>query len=194
MKLVSNRECGECTACCHHIPIDQEDIVKLPNVDCEHLMKEGGCRIYQKRPNTCANWYCAWRFIPTIGEQWRPDKSGTLMDFTTKAIPEEFRGKRALVLKVIDKEKFLSNPQLATFIINLIGRGLPMFISYGLEPGYSAISAFLNNVLSPAVKNNDIEAVKVEIEWLLNECENSPKNILKIENGHIVSIEPDAAT
>lgn len=191
MKLVPNRECGECTACCHHIPIDQEDMVKLPNVDCEHLMKEGGCRIYQNRPNTCAKWFCAWRYISTIDEQWRPDKSGTLMDFSTKATPEEYSEKRSLVLKVIDKEKFLSNPGLAPFLIHLISQDFPMFLSYGLTPGYSAISMFLNNGLRSAVKKKDIEAVMEEIKWVLDECEKSPKNILKIENGRIVSIEPE---
>lgn len=191
MKLVPNRECGKCNACCHHIPINQEDMVKLPNVDCEHLISGGGCRIYQNRPNTCAKWYCAWRYIPNIGENWRPDISGALMDFNSDATPKEFPKKRALVFKVIDKEKFISNPELVQFIIYLIEGGFPVFLSYGLEPGYSAISTFINYGLQSAVKQKDTKAVKEKIKQILKECENSPKNILKIINGRIISFEPE---
>ena len=194
MKLVLNRECDKCNACCHHIPIDQEDFVKLPNVDCVNLIKGGGCSIYKNRPTTCATWFCAWRYIPTLGKHWRPDKSGVLMDFSSNATMEANSDEKVFTLKVIDTEKFFSNPELAPFVIHLIESGLQVSVSQGLEPGYSAVSATVNGLLRTAVKNKDQEAVIGELKWLLKKINSAPKNILKIKDGHIVSTEPKSVS
>ncbi|MDG1995585.1 MAG: hypothetical protein P8J14_03755 [Emcibacteraceae bacterium] len=191
MKLVINKECGDCSACCHHIPIDQEDFVKLPNVDCEHLRKGGGCNIYKKRPKTCATWYCAWRYLSNLNDQWRPDLSGVLMDFTTKFIPSEFNKDTALTFKVIDKEKFLSNTELTQFIIYLMAKNLPIFLSHGLEAGHSAISTILNPHLLDAAKEKNHKEILETLKFLIEECEKAPKNKLIIENRRIKSIKPD---
>lgn len=190
MKLVQNRECDNCSACCTHIPIDQDDFVKLPNVDCENLLKGGGCRIYKNRPTTCATWYCAWRYISTLSENWRPDKCGTLMDFNFNAIKEENSADKVFTLKVIDIEKFFSNPELAPFVIYLLKQGVQVSVSHGLELGYSAISAMVNDLLADAVKNNDHEAVIKELKWLLKKFDDAPKNTLKIRNGSIEISNP----
>ncbi|MDG1022165.1 MAG: hypothetical protein P8O77_11815 [Emcibacteraceae bacterium] len=48
--LVENRECGEFTACCVELTIEDPDLVKLPGVKCKNLHKSGGCKIYNERP------------------------------------------------------------------------------------------------------------------------------------------------
>jgi Fe-S-cluster containining protein len=190
MDLVPNKECGDCSACCHHIPIDQEDFVKLPNIDCVNLRKGGGCNIYKNRPITCATWYCAWRYLPNLNDQWRPDLSGVLMDFSSELIPSEFKKDKALVFKVIDKEKFLLNTELTQFIIYLMNKNLPIFLSHGLEAGYSAISTILNPHLLVAVKERNHKEIRETLKFLIEECEKAPKNRLIIENGHIKSLKP----
>lgn len=188
MELVPDRECGECTACCHHIPINQDDFVKLANVRCVHLSDGGGCSIYETRPATCAGWYCAWRYLPGLGDNWRPDNSGVLMDFTTDLIPEEYQGKKAIVLKVIDKEKFFKNNQLTQYVMQIVEREMPIFLAFGLDPGYTAASIFLNNQLQEAARTRDYAAVGETLKWALEECDNAPKNAVEIEDGRIVTI------
>lgn len=192
MKLVPNRDCEECTACCHHIPINQDDFVKLANTDCIHLAADGGCSIYQTRPATCAGWYCAWRYMPGLGDNWRPDISGVLMDFTTDLIPDEFRGKQGVVLKVINKEKFFNNHQLTQYVAQIVERKLPIFLAFGLDPKYSAVSILLNNHVQEEVSTKNYGAIKELLEWAIGECENAPKNTIKIENGKIVSTPQNA--
>ncbi|MDG1858394.1 MAG: hypothetical protein P8I94_04785, partial [Emcibacteraceae bacterium] len=160
---------------------------KLPNVDCEHLRKGGGCNIYKKRPTTCATWYCSWRYLSNLNDQWRPDISGVLMDFSTKSIPSEYSSGTALIFKVIDKEKFLTNTELTQFIIYLMNKELPIFLSHGLEPGYSAISTILNPPLLDAVKDRNHQKIIEILNFILVECEKAPKNKLTIENGRINS-------
>lgn len=193
MKLVPDRDCEECTACCHHIPINQDDFVKLANVDCIHLSKDGGCSIYKTRPSTCAGWYCAWRYLSGLGKNWRPDISGVLMDFTNEFIPDYFQNKQAIVLKVIDKQKFFNNNQLTQYVAQLVERKLPVFLAFGLDPKYSAASIFLNNQIEAEVSSKNHSAIKAVLEWALNECEKAPKSTVKIgEDGKIVTIPPKA--
>ena len=190
MKLIPNRDCGECTACCHHIPIDQDDFVKLPNIDCEHLVHGLGCGIYKKRPNTCASWYCSWRYLSNTDENWRPDKCGILMDFTQNGIPEEFPKKTALVIKIIDKEKAINHDELYAFITFQLKKGLPLILSHGREYGYSAASGFLNYALQQDVDSDDIARVKQSIVKLIEDCEKLPKAKLTIKNGRISTTPP----
>jgi hypothetical protein len=53
------RNCGECSACCR-LPEIQE-INKPPATPCQHLCAKGyGCKIYENRPQMCADYKCCW--------------------------------------------------------------------------------------------------------------------------------------
>ncbi|MCB2090639.1 MAG: hypothetical protein KDF58_04260 [Alphaproteobacteria bacterium] len=182
-----NRECGDCTICCHHIPINQPDFVKLPNVNCEHLLKNGGCSIYQTRPATCAGWYCGWRHSEVFKDDWRPDKLGALIEISLKGIPNDFPAKEGIVIKIIDRQNALSNDDFMKFIAIMVSRGTAVTLSYGLEPGCSAASTFLNRVLKPAVEIGTKDAVMGVINQIMDDLEKFPKKKYRIEDGKLLT-------
>ena len=76
--LVTGRTCGECRVCCK-LP-DIEALGKPINTWCKHAdLKRagGGCGIYDKRPQTCREFSCAW--LSGLGEDRdRPDHLGVM--------------------------------------------------------------------------------------------------------------------
>lgn len=65
----SARECGECTMCCKLLGV--ESIRKAAGAWCAHCIK-GGCAIYDRRPQECRNFVCAWLERPVLDERWKP--------------------------------------------------------------------------------------------------------------------------
>lgn len=80
LPIVDRRTCGECTACCTHLPIP-ENVVgqasKPAGIPCPHL-SHGGCGIYDHRPGVCSRFRCAWLSCEEWPENWRPEQSGLL--------------------------------------------------------------------------------------------------------------------
>lgn len=77
--LVAGRECGECAICCTDLLIDDDELKKPAGVRCSNCLASGGCAIYQARPKTCRSFYCLWRRIPDLDDQWRPDRCGIMI-------------------------------------------------------------------------------------------------------------------
>src|SRR5512138_2208001 len=86
-ELVPGRECGACTACCTHLKIDTPELQKFAGSDCEHLLPQRGCGIYERRPPICRGFHCAWRQLRVMPEDWRPDLSGVLVVVTSEGVP-----------------------------------------------------------------------------------------------------------
>jgi len=73
----TNRACGECTACCTILAVD--DLKKGNYQPCVHEC--GGCAIYDSRPSTCRTWSCGWLLGRIEGdERRRPDKIGLIFN------------------------------------------------------------------------------------------------------------------
>lgn len=75
--LVPDRSCGECTACCRVLAIDDPDLRKDAGPLCAHSSGTG-CAIYARRPEACRTWYCLWRRIDAMPEAARPDRIGVM--------------------------------------------------------------------------------------------------------------------
>ena len=82
---VGGRECGTCTVCCTVLAIAEMN--KPMRWACDHVTCTG-CGIYEKRPQACRDFDCAWLrgLLPSQGElqdddSLRPDKLGVLFDF-----------------------------------------------------------------------------------------------------------------
>ena len=84
--LVPGRSCGGCTACCRLLEIDEPDLKKPADVLCVHCTG-AGCGRYPDWPAICGKWFCAWRRIPSMPEQLRPDHLGVMFYLSLK--PEE---------------------------------------------------------------------------------------------------------
>lgn len=73
------QRCGDCTACCHVLAIDELDKSNWKN--CSHQCNKG-CDIYQTKPQECSDYWCFFSggmFGSNI--QFRPDKLGLIFDF-----------------------------------------------------------------------------------------------------------------
>jgi hypothetical protein len=96
-ELLAGRDCGACTMCCIVPAIDEPDIQKKPGTPCRHACPEdrdeadtasqAGCRIYDARPAVCRDFFCGWRMMPELDENWRPDRSRVFITLERVQVP-----------------------------------------------------------------------------------------------------------
>ena len=72
-RVVPGRACGTCTLCCKVIAV--ADFDKLPGVWCPHCVRGKGCGIYETRPTDCRTFFCEWMLTPSLGPEWKPERS-----------------------------------------------------------------------------------------------------------------------
>lgn len=80
------RNCGDCTACCHALAIEELD--KPGFQKCAYVQSGNGCAgcgIYDARPDCCRDFQCLW-LQGHLAEDDRPDKLGVI--FTTTGHPD----------------------------------------------------------------------------------------------------------
>jgi len=81
----TERTCGECTACCVVLTIEEPPIEKQANEPCRFLCQDGGgCGIYAERPELCRGFKCLWLFSSVIPEVFRPDRCGLMVRLVDK--------------------------------------------------------------------------------------------------------------
>ena len=76
--VLTERSCGDCTACCTVLTVDTPDLKKPAGTPCAKLTAQG-CSIHAERPHICRTWFCAWRRVAAMPEDARPDRSGLLV-------------------------------------------------------------------------------------------------------------------
>lgn len=145
-KLVPNRECGECTVCCINLRIEEENFKKQAGTPCPHLIEKKGCNIYPERPEVCRNWFCAWRYMPQLGEEWRPDKSYVLLRFKEDG----------LILEPIEAPlDVLTSKKVIEIIGGGIENGISMYISVPTKEGYCNSILMLNGHLKSVISTGE---------------------------------------
>jgi hypothetical protein len=72
-RVAPGRACGTCTLCCKVIAV--EDFEKPPGVWCRHCVRGKGCGIYETRPTDCRTFFCEWMLTPSLGPEWKPERS-----------------------------------------------------------------------------------------------------------------------
>lgn len=77
--LLPGRACGDCTMCCKVLGIDA--LEKPLGKWCAHCSIGAGCRIYDRRPQECRDYFCAYLTWAEVAEAWRPTKSKIVLDF-----------------------------------------------------------------------------------------------------------------
>jgi len=182
--LVKNRECGECTACCVELVIEDPKLVKLPGVKCKHLKRSGGCGIYQTRPRTCQEWYCMWRFMPLLDKSWRPDQKGVLIKRIFEKIPAGYEKKLALNFEIIGKKSVIHDINFIEVLAGYIVQGFPCFISYA-KPKRTLQMVFLNEKLLPFIESRNIKVLKEKLSSVLESCVKSSTNKMIIKDGKV---------
>ena len=159
MDLVADRTCGECSVCCVALNVDTKEFQKLPGVPCTHLRKGGGCSIHATRYPVCHVYHCAWRYLGFLGEDWRPDKSGVLIDFQTEDLPAHYPKRPGIRLTLVDKTKALQ-PPFYDLVARLVAQDVPVILAVNGPPAHFPAGALLNDSLKEGVANRDFSQVE----------------------------------
>ncbi|MGH6814471.1 MAG: hypothetical protein ACREC6_02085 [Hyphomicrobiaceae bacterium] len=159
MHLVKDRSCGECSVCCVVLNVDTREFQKLPGVPCAHLCEHGGCSIHTSRYPVCREYHCGWRYLESLGDEWRPDRSGVLIDFQTDNLPAHYPKRPGVRLMIVDKMKGLDRP-FYSFVARLIAADVPVILSMCGPPGHFPAGAFLNDALKEPVSKRDLANVE----------------------------------
>lgn len=174
MDPVPGRACGTCTICCKEPLIDDPMLKKHAGVLCEHCVPGGGCNIYEALPQTCADFYCGYRLMPDMGEDWRPDRSGVLVSFIEAELPPGFSGP-ALKFDIL-KPKALKWDGLLVYLGGLIASGQPVFLSVPGPPGHNGIKFFLNQHMRAAVASRNRARLIAELGVIYDAGVRAPKS------------------
>lgn len=77
------RQCGSWNACCDILEVAAVD--KPVNQLCRHWQAGTGCTIYERRPQMCRSFVCAW-LQGHLDDDWFPAKSGIVVHFSQDAV------------------------------------------------------------------------------------------------------------
>jgi len=170
MELVHGRECGACTVCCVVLNIDSPEFQKLPGAPCQHLKKSGaGCSIHATVFPACRSYHCGWRYIAGLGEEWRPDKSGVLIDFQIDGLPPHYKKRPGVRLTIVGPKETAFHAAFLNHIAHLIADDVPVIFAMPGPPGQFPASVFLNDALKDAARARDFIRIKDFFAMLLNE-------------------------
>jgi hypothetical protein len=152
LQPLPGRRCGACTVCCVELGIEDPDLSKPDGVACPHLVEQGGCGVYDRRPKTCASWLCGWRVMAVLGDSMRPDRSRVLLVPEICREPGLERGGLALVPVGGDVSALLQRE-----VVDLAGRcvaaGVPIFLAYGAGAGCKRV--LVNRLAAAVVASGD---------------------------------------
>jgi hypothetical protein len=140
--LVPGRDCDGCTECCHALSIDAPTLTKPNGINCPNNCGSG-CTVYAVRPNVCRDWYCAWRMSETLGDEWRPDRSGFIVEIVMDDLPEGFSlpGLRFTLLRSTANILW---PPFVDLVTRAIAIRQPVFLCLIGPPGHLPAKSFLN--------------------------------------------------
>jgi len=71
-------ECGNCTYCCKFLEIKETS--SKTGEYCKYCIPEVGCKIYNKRPESCKIFECCWKQMKVSAEELRPDRCNMLFE------------------------------------------------------------------------------------------------------------------
>lgn len=138
--LVAGRQCGDCKICCIVPPIDEPEMQKQTNAACRHR-SHTGCDIYETRPSACRTYFCGWRRLAFLDDDWRPDRSGVLIESGTGATT----GAGSLVLVLVANPlKTVRDPRFQDFIGTGMAQKLSMFLCLPGSRGQAKAALALN--------------------------------------------------
>lgn len=122
MKLIEDRDCGECTVCCEALKI--EELSKPEGELCKHCEKGKGCTVYQSRPDVCKQWFCMWRWFP-FAKNVRPDKSGILLSYEKHPATK----KQVIVVRDVSKRgNAFDKPGFDQIMQSMVLQGLEVWV------------------------------------------------------------------
>ncbi|HMI97023.1 MAG TPA: hypothetical protein VK479_10970 [Micropepsaceae bacterium] len=159
MDLVAGRECGECSVCCTVLNVDTPEFQKLPGKPCAHLCAQG-CAIHETRFPVCRAYHCGWRYLAGLSEDWRPDKSGVLVDFQADDLPPHYPKRPGIRLTVFGPPEAALKPIFLDYVARLVASDVPVILAVPGPPAFFPAGALLNDALKEAVARRDLAGVQ----------------------------------
>jgi hypothetical protein len=162
--MLPGRECGACSVCCVEMEIDDPELSKPDYAPCAHLIAGGGCAIQDRKPRTCRNWFCGWRFLH-LPDAMRPDRCGVMLAPELGNMPGFEKGGLRVVLVDGDRHGLL-NGALLDLVARCVAGGVPIFLSYG--NGRFAKRSLVNEPAQAAIAAGDQTALVDVLHGLLD--------------------------
>lgn len=165
VELVPDRICGQCSACCVTLRIDEPPVQKPADIPCVHLGATGGCSIHATRPSICRTWFCGWRFMRNLGDEWRPDLSKVLIRLQRGAA-------YGLVLQPLaDPFDVLMSEPVMGLVAGCISGKVEISISVPTRPGFNSALLGLNGPLAQAVATGSLQGLRSKMNEVIRHAQ-----------------------
>lgn len=138
LPLAPGRDCGDCVVCCSTMNIDKPQVQKHSGVLCAHCVG-GGCAVYETRFDVCRTFHCGWRQMPNLGDAWRPDRFGVMIEFQ---VLDQDAGYSLML--VGNPLKTVRQPELIDFVATNVSRNVPVWMTLPGPAGYQGAQSLLN--------------------------------------------------
>ena len=79
----NGRQCGSCNCCCDILEVTA--VAKPVNTLCKHWETGKGCTIYERRPQMCRSFTCAW-LQGHLNDDWFPETARMVVHFSRDAV------------------------------------------------------------------------------------------------------------
>ena len=133
---IPGRTCGECTLCCTAMAIDKPEIQKEAGVTCRHC--QGGCTIRDHWPALCRDYFCGWRRLKIMDDNWRPDRSGVLAE-----VEQEGGDIHLSLVLVANPLKTVRQPWFADFVAHSVRNGVKLSLGIPGPQGHQGASLLI---------------------------------------------------
>ena len=172
---LTNKSCGACSVCCKDLMFDLAGSLKLAGVMCQHCRSPDGCGIHDVRPQVCRAYFCGWHHLPSLGEEWRPEKSEILILFRKGPAPDGLMD--GIEFHLVGARDRIFWLPLVRYIGTLIEDNDPVYLSIPGEVGYQSPWVYLNDIpsLKEAIQCRDFAMMTAALSRALQVCIDFPK-------------------
>jgi hypothetical protein len=160
-----DRPCGDCIACCVVPLIDTPELKKPEGEVCPNCSGKG-CAIYDSRPEVCRTFNCAWKRIPSMPPETRPDKLGVMFTLERHLPPRNVFEHLYFVGVATGDPRALDSPMTQDVVRMLSEGALPVFVSVaGTKTLVHPEPSLADAIMNPAPQR-DRTLVKRGRDWL----------------------------
>lgn len=129
------KTCGSCRVCCQGTMTGEVYGFKFwPGRPC-HFMGVDGCKIYERRPNICRDYYCVYMEEHWVPDWMRPDQSNVIM--TRKETPDG----RIPYFEILECFNRTMSARVLNWIFMCHLQGFMPNIAYKIEGGWNYIGS-----------------------------------------------------
>ena len=157
--------CGDCIACCVLPLIDTPELHKPEGQVCPNCTGSG-CAVYDARPGVCRTFNCAWKRIPSMPPETRPDRLGVMFTLE-RHLPTRNVFEHLYFAGVATGDAAALESPMARDAIRMLSEGLlPVFVSHaGTKTLVHPEPLLADAIMNPAPQR-DRSLVKRGRDWL----------------------------